>query len=286
MRYLAVHERSPRGTFDFPIELYYVDFRHPRYEMPFHWRMEGERIVVREGRVDLSVDGKIIAAGSGDCLFVPGGILHGGTPKECIYECVVFDMDRFLQQGSVCRQKYAAVLGDEIRIPPLFQAGSAAARVVDALFECMEKEQPGYEFLTTGLLWQFIGTVLQQRLYTPENAPPYDSRRGEQMKAVLRRIRRDYASPLTLEQLAAEAGMAPRYFCRVFRQLVGRTPVDYLNYYRIECAAELLSTTADSVTDIALACGFNDSGYFARLFRRHKGMTAGAYRKTHPDVRP
>ena len=65
--------------------------------------------------------------------------------------------------------------------------------------------------------------------------------------------------------------MNPRYFCRVFRQLTGRTPIDYLNYYRIECAAELLCAEEDSVTDIALSCGFGDPGYFARLFRRHKG---------------
>ena len=44
MRYLAFHERMVRGTFDFPIELYYVDALHPRYEMPFHWHMECEPV--------------------------------------------------------------------------------------------------------------------------------------------------------------------------------------------------------------------------------------------------
>lgn len=42
MKFLASHESSTRGTFDFPIELYYVDKMHPRYEMPFHWHMEFE----------------------------------------------------------------------------------------------------------------------------------------------------------------------------------------------------------------------------------------------------
>ena len=37
MKFLASHESTTRGTFDFPIELYYVDKMHPRYEMPFHW---------------------------------------------------------------------------------------------------------------------------------------------------------------------------------------------------------------------------------------------------------
>lgn len=58
MRYLAFHERMVRGTFDFPIELYYVDALHPRYEMPFHWHMECELILILEGGFSLSVDGR------------------------------------------------------------------------------------------------------------------------------------------------------------------------------------------------------------------------------------
>ena len=60
MRYLAFHERMVRGTFDFPIELYYVDALHPRYEMPFHWHMECELILILEGGFSLSVDGEAL----------------------------------------------------------------------------------------------------------------------------------------------------------------------------------------------------------------------------------
>ena len=49
MKFLASHESSTRGTFDFPIELYYVDKMHPRYEMPFHWHMEFELMLVLSG---------------------------------------------------------------------------------------------------------------------------------------------------------------------------------------------------------------------------------------------
>ena len=109
--------------------------------------------------------------------------------------------------------------------------------------------------------------------------PARDSRRSQAVKQVLRRIRTDYAQPLTLAQLAAEAALEPKYFCRVFRQITGRTPIDYLNYYRVECAAELLCSTSDSVTEVALACGFGDVSYFGRLFRRQKGKTPGEYRR-------
>ena len=95
MRYLASHERAVRGTFDFPIELYYVDPTHPRYEMPFHWHMEHELILVLHGQLHLSVDGQPCDLGPGDCALIADGSIHGGTPKDCIYECVVFDLERF-----------------------------------------------------------------------------------------------------------------------------------------------------------------------------------------------
>ena len=71
MRYLASHERAVRGTFDFPIELYYVDPSHPRYEMPFHWHMEHELILVLQGTLHLSVDG------------VPCDLHRGGLYAHC-----------------------------------------------------------------------------------------------------------------------------------------------------------------------------------------------------------
>ena len=90
------------------------------------------------------------------------------------------------------------------------------------------------------------------------------------------------AGALTLAELeAAEAALEPKYFCRVFRQITGRTPINYLNYYRVECAAELLCTTQGSITDIALECGFGDVSYFSRMFRRYKGQTPGQYRRAH-----
>lgn len=283
MRYLAAHERAPRGTFDFPIELYRVGAAHPRYEMPFHWHVECELILVREGSLALSVDGEEFLGTPGDCFFVPGGAIHGGKPDACVYNCLVFDMERFLQDSAVCRRRFAETLGSDAHIFTRHPAGSPISPIVNALFESMENERPGYEFVTTGLLWQFIGTVLERRLYAVPQEARLGRQRAEQMKSVLRRIRRDYAAPLTLDELAAEAGMNPRYFCRVFRQMTGRTPIDYLNYYRIECAAELLCAEEDSVTDVALSCGFSDPGYFARLFRRHKGISAAAYRKTHRE---
>lgn len=282
MRYLATHEHAPRGTFDFPIELYYVDPSHPRYEMPFHWHMEHELILVLQGVLRLSVEGEAFELAPGDCMLIADGAIHGGTPEGCIYECLVFDLERFLAGTTTCGQRVALLTEGEARLEGKFPAGTQAAAVVSQLFQAMETERPGYELTTMGLLWQLWGELLGQRLLgAAESGPPRDIRRAQAVKNVLRRIRSSYGQPLTLEDLAAEAALEPKYFCRVFRQITGRTPINYLNYYRVECAAELLCTTQGSITDIALECGFGDVSYFSRMFRRYKGQTPGQYRRAH-----
>ena len=281
MWYLASHEHAVRDTFDFPIELYYVDQNHPRYEMPFHWHMEHELILILEGSLDLSVEGETFRLEKEDCMLVGDGSVHGGVPENCVYECLVFDLERFLAGTTACGQRLLRLMEGGARLEGKFPAGTPPAELVSRLFQAMETESPGYEFTTMGLLWQLWGELVTHRLYSPGPDHPRDARRTTAVKNVLRRIREDFGKPLTLEQLAAEAALEPKYFCRVFRQITGRTPISYLNYYRVECAAELLCSTGRSVTEIALECGFQDAGYFSRVFRRLKGEQPHHYRQTH-----
>ena len=58
-----------------------------------------------------------------------------------------------------------------------------------------------------------------------------------------------------------------------------RTPIDYLNYYRIERACYQLITTNLSITEIAYASGFNDLSYFIKTFKKYKGNHSKKYLK-------
>ncbi len=278
MNYLAYHERKVRGTFDFPIEYHYVDRAHPRYQMPFHWHMEHELILVRSGSFTLSLDSGTHTLSAGDSALIPDGVIHGGVPHDCVYECVVFDFARFVQENAIGRGALGVLLAEAAQHAQHFTRDSEPCRLVSALFVAMARETTGYEFITTGLMWQLMGLLVGHEVASPHAPERGQEKRAEQMKCALRRIRREYAEPLTLDDLASEADMAPKYFCRVFRQITGRTPIEYLNYYRVECAGERLRTTDEPITDIALSCGFNDLSYFTKTFRKFKGVSARQYR--------
>lgn len=277
MNYSELYENKKRGSFDFPIELYYVDEINPRYRMSLHWHLEYELITVLKGSFELSLDGSKTMLEEGDCAWIGDGVVHGGIPYDCIYECVVFDLGTLLHDTPVCSRSAAEFLASKNGFTSILKKGTVCADLADKIFESMEKEQQGYEWITVGLMWQLMGTLLSQKSIGQFSS---ESRgRINRLKNVLTYIRNHYDSPITLEELAQVAGMSPRYFCRAFSQITGKTPIAYLNYYRIETAGERLLMTNETVTDIAMSCGFNDISYFSKIFTREKGVSPSQYRK-------
>ena len=79
--------------------------------------------------------------------------------------------------------------------------------------------------------------------------------------------------PWTLEAMAQQCGLGRSRFSHYCRKLSNRTPIDHLTHCRIEQAVRLLAQEPGrSITDVAFACGFQSSQYFATVFARWKGM--------------
>ncbi len=86
-------------------------------------------------------------------------------------------------------------------------------------------------------------------------------------------------APWTIEALAREAGMARATFAARFREVAGRTPMDYVTDWRMRRAAELLKESNAGLAEVALRTGFGSQEAFARAFKRRMGQTPGRYRR-------
>ena len=137
-------------------------------------------------------------------------------------------------------------------------------------------------------LQQGVAAVLHKGLFTgPEvlaqvtEALDRNKRLGSAAQRVVRQamayIHQHYAEPITREALAQAVGFSDRYLTQCFRAETGLTPVAYLSRYRIKQARGLLESGEGSITEIALATGFADPSYFARVFREVVGVTPRAY---------
>ena len=100
--------------------------------------------------------------------------------------------------------------------------------------------------------------------------------------SALRYIHRNYQNKLSLQEVSEELHVNSSYFSALFRQEISMTFTDYLNQLRIGQACHLLTDTEMSIMEIAVAVGFDDQSYFTRVFRKYKGITPHAYRKSAP----
>ena len=104
-----------------------------------------------------------------------------------------------------------------------------------------------------------------------------------QMEKALDHIDRNLTEELHLEEVAREAAMSPAYFSTLFKKLHGMTLWEYVQSRRIELASEKLLSTQDTVSQIAMACGYNSISNFNRSFKAVTGQTPVAYRKDHRE---
>lgn len=110
------------------------------------------------------------------------------------------------------------------------------------------------------------------------------------IERALKYIALNYQQPLTLEEVAAYCNLSTTYFSRKFKLITGRTFKEHVNYIRLRQAKQMLCTTDNTVTKIAMLCGFGSSNYFKDVFKADVGISPREYRKNssqpgHPHLR-
>ena len=279
MHYLDYNEQIQHRTGDFPLAYYPVDIRHPRYRMPMHWHREAELIRVREGQLNLYIDENAIAARAGGLMLIGEGMLHGGDPEACVYECIVFDTSLLLA-AEACKRSLGGMLSHSLFVRhDTVQGDPALGGAVARLFDLCAGGIVGDELNVLGALYALFGAMAARRNDAHIIAvSDRFGRKAEQLKPALEYIETHYGQAISLETLARLMGMSPKYFCLFFRTVVHRSPIDYVNYYRIECASHFLTHSDMTVAEIAQHCGYNDSSFFIKQFRKYKGTTPRHYR--------
>lgn len=94
-------------------------------------------------------------------------------------------------------------------------------------------------------------------------------------------IRKNYKKNIRLTDIAQAENLNPSYLSRIFKETTGKTFSDYLTFYRMEIAKELLCSISMNISEAALAVGYCDSKHFSKSFKKVVGITPKEYRNLH-----
>jgi AraC-like DNA-binding protein len=282
-------EAKRHGTVAFPLAVYDNYDLFPEYSkkaMYLHWHDEAEFVHIRRGTARVQIDDNECVLREGGVAVIPGGSLHTAVSpsgRDFWFDAVVYGLN-FLTSGmsDVTQLEYVNRIKLRSLHLPLFLRGRAAweTRVAEEVraIVAVEKARPrGHELAAKGALFKIFAELVARATEPPEDS--HRKRRDiDRLKLVLQYIHASYAQKLSLDDLAGLSNLSKYYFCRFFKAAVGKTPIDYLQWYRLVQAEQLLQDTDLKVIDIALEVGFSDLSHFIRLFHKQTGVTPSHYR--------
>ena len=257
--------------------------RHVAGCIPLHWHSELELFVLLEGCVQVTAGGESHLLRPGEGCFINAEVLHSFCAAEgtvCAFRSFVFDGSivggmpgsvfdvkyvRPLLSGGVPFVKFEGDGGDEFYFAQFQRA-----------FEACRGEKMGYEFHVREALSGIL-MYIKEKYTLGEETRPSSVQEGH-LKEMMAWIDQNLEKSMKISEVAAAAGICPRECQRIFSRYLHCSPMAYLRRRRILLAADLLASTGEPVTDIALRCGFFSPSYFSSQFKRIAGKTPMEYR--------
>lgn len=124
-----------------------------------------------------------------------------------------------------------------------------------------------------------LAALQKARSRLENHAPLLRDDAGETLDRIRDYIRENYQKRLSLDDVADAFFMNRTYLSEMFRKRFGKNFVQYKNEVRIERAKVLLMNTRLSISQIAAQCGFDNTSYFAVVFRQITGCSPGQFRR-------
>lgn len=276
------YELLSHGTRDFPVGIH-----HTRCDQGFvlypHMHKEFEFLVLTQGCGIMQIDGEPCKMEAGSAVFIRPESLHLGNrvDENCAqFFAVVFSPEILGSFGEdLIMNKYVLpVLQGGICFPKIYSARKQWQReVIDMLNRIYEEHLgggAGYELKVKGLLLEIWRECF---LHSEKTAARETPAAVESIKQAFSYIRAEYASPISLDDIAKHVHMSKSYFCHLFSEIVHMSPFEYILSLRIQSSCRMLQSSALPIGEIAQKCGFNSFSYFSKTFRNAMGCTPRDY---------
>lgn len=283
--YESYHEHKSHFDASFPYNTYLCSIPLDFMQVPLHWHDEAEFIYIKKGCGTISVDFTTYEVHADDIALILPGELHainGLSDQVMEYENIIFHPELLEASGAdMSFQTFLyPIFSMQLAVPSVLTKKDS---VYTAVRNCLDQNDQicmrfpdGYPLAIKGNLFTLFFALYTN--YASQKRIPSAKKNIEKLKTVIKYVELNYASPMTIAQMADLAGFSESHFMKYFKQTMGVPFTSYLNSYRLTMAGRLLLQSDDTILSIASEVGFDNLSYFNRAFKRQYGMTPSAYR--------
>ena len=271
-----------------------------------------EFMFIYQGEAFLTIDGVTHDLYPGDfILLMPNQIFSSKTNSKnpCRYYIVHFKLDNpveLLSDESAVDQIHDAIrsfddkeISDVFKMPQInfkriylaeqLSLGASKVRIFNLLEKAIvERNQLNLssEIMMSCCLCEIL---IQLSRLTIENLKiDFIFNHANEMPRTIQEavyfIHDNYMRPISLKDICKYMDVSPQYLIRVFKKKLNRSPLQYLNNFRVSRAKDMLKYTSLSIKEISYEIGIQNPFYFCRLFKKIEGMTPSEFRKKELEL--
>lgn len=189
---------------------------------------------------------------SGDLVFVPSNLNYNLNAKKESLICIHFTADN-LPSNEIL----ALSPSDKKSFETLF----------NAMYNCWSEKKPGYIAETTSYFYKILAKIQLQ-----QSELPYTENKA--IRSALEYIHENFTDySLSVSKVSEKVFLSESHFRKLFREICGTSPLEYINELRITYALELLGSGYYKICEVAEKCGFSDSKYFSTVIKKKTGLS-------------
>lgn len=286
----VLKENVNHGSIAFPLCVYNNNLGYKEHLLDYHWHNEIEFLYLSKGKAVFQIDSTPVELCENEAVLINRGEIHSGYSLDhsyCVYYSVVFSLELLYNSfQDICYNRYfSPLVSGEQKLPQKITFRQNWEREtltqIKSVINYFNTKPEGYEMDIKASIFKVFSLIAANNalVSSHEKDNAVKQFQTERLKRVLNYIKENYQEKICIDDLAKEANLTRYHFCRVFKSLTGQTPIEYINYYRINQALRLLEDEDSKIMNIAMEVGFDNFSYFIKKFKEYKNCTPSEYRK-------
>ena len=269
----------------FPFKMYSLS-GNGALVLPRYSENEMEIVEVTAGSVDIQIGTEFIEAVVGDFLYIPHGLVYRANAKEgyasirgMIFDASIIEANMVNYETEIL---YMFYVQSENKIK-IFKEGhpihSILSRCMSDSYEEYLAKDVCYKLPIRANIYLSMTALLRHYCTVKNESERIVYHNVLRLRPVINYISEHYSEKIYVEKLADIIMVSPDYFTKMFKDSIGKTPVDYINGIRVNRSMQLLIESEKSIAEIAELIGFCNANYFHKIFKQYMDESPLAYRK-------
>ena len=252
----------------------------PGSYVPPHWYDALELVLMQKGKLTYTTGESEVNLKSGDLIVSDIDVVHAtycAQPNRAIVLQIPYDL----------LIKVIPNLGElSFKTPTDKVILERLNNILQKMQQCIDEPYEGSFIKVKEYLYELIFVLYTKCSFSiMASVRQQQNKEKTKIKDALSFIRQNYTRLISLEELSELCMMQKNYFCRVFKQSMGITCLEYINEIRLSMIYQDLISTNDTLADILDRHGFTNFKLFSRMFKERFKMTAHAYRQNYKKLK-